>query len=211
MQGNELHEIAANYEKQTVEVWKDMDHFSFGRGIAMEYDLTLSDVETLFNEILHEYVRGKRKFWLLGCFISGLYADVIEEDDTITLYPEKYLPLNVAGLGYRHPRGTLEIVGNTGWWTGRFMTGGEIRIRGNAGRRLGAGMRGGRIVVEGNAEFGVGEFMKDGEILIKGDASWIGNEMRGGVIRIVGECELIAGSRTGGEIYLLRAGEWVKI
>jgi hypothetical protein len=208
---DKLHEIAAAYERKEVEMWKDGDHFIFGREVAIKYNPTILDVETLFNEILHGYIKGKRKFWLMGCFIAGLYVDVIRKDDTITLYPEKYLPLSIAGLGYRHPRGTLEIIGNTGWWTGRFMTGGELRIRGDVGRRLGAGMRGGRIVAEGNAEFGVGEFMKGGEIVVKGDACWIGNGMRGGVIRIEGECRLIAESRTGGEIYLLRDGEWVKI
>ncbi len=197
---DKLHQIVSDYTLHMTIGWRELDHFKFGLKAAQEYRPTISEIEKLFNDILHKEIKDQREYWLVGCFISGVYREVLDHDDAITLCTVEYHPQKVAGLGYRHLRGDLEIIGDTGWWTGRYMQGGEIIIEGNAGHRLGAGMRGGRIVVEGDAEFGVGEFMKDGEIVVKGNARWIGNEMKGGKIHIMGRCEEVSGTRRGGEI-----------
>jgi hypothetical protein len=54
---NVLHEIAADYERKVIETWRYEEHFGFGIKIAREYRLTTLDIEILFNEILHEYVK----------------------------------------------------------------------------------------------------------------------------------------------------------
>jgi len=201
------------------------DIFNFGRKIYKECRLSLSDVERMFNEVLPNYVQGG----MLGSFVSGLYHDAMGEDDILRLDLRNYYG-SVSGLGYRHRRGTLKIVGNkafclgfgmkggrievegnVGNYLGRYMEDGTIVVRGNARDWVGECMKGGRILIEGNAGNVVGEKMENGEIIIEGNAGfWIGDDMRGGVIRIRGSVRSVSYERWGGKIYVWRNG-WIEI
>jgi formylmethanofuran dehydrogenase subunit C len=173
--------------------------FDFGKGLVSEYAINLLEIERLFNKILPRYGRGGSQ----GFFISGLYKDIIREDDVLSLNLTKY-SASISGLGYRHSHGRLEIVGNKAYYIGMEMEGGDILINGNVGNYLGKSIKGGRIIVDGHARNWVGEKMEGGFILIKGDAGnivgkgmtggeiviegnvgyWVGDEARGGIIRV---------------------------
>lgn len=173
--------------------------FNFGKDIAREYAINLLEIERLFNDVLPRYMRGG----LLGFFISGLYKDIIREDDVLRLNLMRY-PASISGLGYLHSHGRLEIVGDKGYYLGMEMDGGEILISGNVGNYLGKLMKGGRIIVDGSARNWGGEKMEGGLILIKGNAGnivgkgmtggeiviegnvgyWVGDDARGGIIRV---------------------------
>lgn len=205
--------------------WAIEKIFNFGKGMAKEYHLDLLEIDRLFNQVLPHYMRGG----LLGCLISGLYTDIIKEDDTLRLYLKRY-PATVSGLGYRHHKGKLEIIGNRAYYLGVEMEHGQILVRGNVGNYLGKSIKGGQIMVEGNARNWVGERMKGGLIFIRGDAGhivgkkmtggeivvegdvgyWVGDDMRGGVIRIKGRYQSLGGERRGGEIYIL-GNKWERI
>ncbi|MEW6417992.1 MAG: hypothetical protein AB1480_07710 [Nitrospirota bacterium] len=203
---DKLDEIAKEYMSwgSGIPGWR-IDHFTiekifnFGNGISREYAINLLEIERLFNETLPRYGRGGSQ----GFFISGLYKEVIREDDVLRLNLTKY-PASISGLGYRHSHGRLEIVGNKAYYIGMKMTGGEILVSGNAGNYLGKSMKGGQIIVDGYVRNWAGEKMEGGIILIKGDAGnivgkgmtggeiiiegnvgyWIGDEARGGLIRV---------------------------
>lgn len=200
--------------------------FNFGKRIAGEYDLHLQEVGRLFNEILPQRMRGP----LLGFFISGAYNEVIQEDDLLCLNLSRYTG-TVSGLGYRHSKGRLEILGkgtyclgvkmesgeillrgNVGSHVGKFMQGGQIIIQGNAGNWIGQHMRGGLIRIRGNARDIIGKKMTGGEIVIEGDAGcWVADEMRKGIIRIQGEYGSLDEERRGGEIFQWQEDRWKRI
>ena len=201
------------------------DIFKFGRKIYKECRLSLKEIETLFNEVLPDYVQGG----MLGSFISGLYHDALNENDVLRLDLRKYYG-SISGLGYKHRMGILRIVGNRAFCLGFGMKGGLIEVEGNVGNYLGKYMEDGTVVVKGNARDWVGECMKGGKILIEGNAGnvvgekmeggeiviegnagfWVGDDMRGGVIRIKGNVRSISGDRWGGKIYVWRNG-WIEI
>ena len=201
--------------------------FEFGKAIAEEYRLNLGEVDRLFNDVLPKRTRGP----LSGFFISGAYHEIIREEDRLSLDLSRY-PGAISGLGFRHPRGRLELAGNRSFYLGGKMTGGEILLRGNAANHVGKYLQGGRIVIEGNVRNWVGQQMhggllivngnageiigKDmtgGEIIIEGDAGgWVGDGMKDGIIRIKGDCGPLDESiRTGGEIFGWQEGEWVEV
>jgi hypothetical protein len=203
---DKVDEIAKEYISwgSSMPVWKiDFSTiekiFNFGKGIVREYAINLLEIKRLFNEILPRYGRGGS----LGFFISGLYKDIIREDDVLRLNLTKY-PASISGLGYRHNHGRIEIVGNKAYYIGMEMEGGEILVSGNVGNYLGKSMKGGRITVDGSARNWIGEKMEGGFILTKGDAGnivgkgmtegeiviegdvgyWVGDEAKGGIIRV---------------------------
>ncbi|MEW6213753.1 MAG: hypothetical protein AB1478_00900 [Nitrospirota bacterium] len=157
--------------------------FSIGKRFAREYDVDILEIERLFNEVLSNYMRGG----LLGFFISGLYRDIIRENDFLRLNLRRY-PASISGLGYKHSCGRLEIVGDKAYYLGIEMEGGEILVSGNVGNYLGKSMKGGRIIVDGSARNWVGERMEGGFILIKGDVgNIVGKKMTGGEIVVEGD------------------------
>ena len=200
--------------------------FHYGKKAAEDYVLTLTDVTRLFNTTFPKRLRGA----LLGFFVSGAYHEVIREDDVLLLDLSNYAG-TVSGLGYRHPRGRLNIIGNRTYYLGVNMQGGEIVLKGSAGSHVGTFMEDGQIIIEGNAGNWIGQLMRGGvirvegdgghiigknmtggEIVIQGDAgSWVGDGMRKGIIRIRGECGAIDEERRGGEILRWQGQRWQAI
>lgn len=225
---DELHEISKQYVKKVRDLpqWRyrylEM-MFYYGTRMGEEYDVSLKEVERLFNEVLFNYVKGG----LLGAFISGMYSRTIRKDDMVVLDLSNYY--GVSGLGFRHSRGKLEVDGNRALYLGTEATGGEILARGNMSNCVGkknngctitvegnvrnwAGMemKDGKIRISGNAGEILGEKMTGGEILVEGDAGhWVGDDMGGGVIKVKGDFTT-SEERSGGEIYCWRDG-WVEI
>jgi len=174
--------------------------FSFGKDMAREYAINLSEIERLFNEVLSRYMRGG----LLGFFISGLYNEIIREDDFLGLNLRSY-PASISGLGYRHNRGKLNIAGDKAYYLGTEMEEGEILVSGSVGNYLGKSMRGGRLIVDGNARNWVGEKMEGGLILIKGDVgNIVGEKMTGGEIVVEGKAGYWIGEGARGGVIRVR-------
>lgn len=225
-----LDDIATEFVEfiRDIPTWKFefMDEiFKFGRKIGKECNLNLSDIEKLFNQVLNVYVQGG----MLGCFVSGLYHDLIEEGEILTLDLRNYRG-SVSGLGYRHERGILRLIGSKASFLGFYMKGGIVEVKGNVGNHLGRKMEDGRIIVKGNARDWIGECMKGGIIVVKGDVGnvigekmeggeiviegnagfWVGDGMRDGKIKIFGNVKSISFDRYGGKIYMWR-GSWVEL
>lgn len=193
-------EFVSNVPKWKVDRYSIERNFNFGIKITKDYFLSLQDIEKLFNDILPEYFGGG----FIGFFISGLYHEIIKDSDTLKLNLRVY-PASISGLGFRHPAGRLEIMGDKAYHVGMQMIAGEIYISGNTGNYIGKEMKGGRIVVYGNARNFVGDKMEggsilvkgnvldaigmrmtDGEIIIEGKAGyWIGEGAKGGIIKIL--------------------------
>ncbi len=177
----EFVEFVKNLPNWRFEVIEDV--FNFGKRICNDCKLKVEDIEELFNNVMPNYVRGG----LLGSFISGLYSDVMGEDDILRLDLNKYSG-SISGLGYMHKKGKLIVYGNRAFCLGYKMRGGIIEVFGNVGNYLGKQMEGGEIIVHGNARNWVGEKMKGGRIVIKGNAGdIIGYKMEGGEIVIKGK------------------------
>jgi len=226
---DKLHEIAKEYMQWGLDIpsWRfdaaSTRVFEFGRRLARQYNIDIFEVGRLFNEVLPHYTRAG----LAGCFISGLYRDIIKQGDVIRLHLTAY-PGSIYGIGYRHPRGRLEVIGDRAHFLGAEMEGGEISIKGNVGNYLGKLKRGGEISIEGSARNWVGERMEGGVIFIRGNVrdalgekmaggeiwiegeagSWVGDDMRGGIIRIKGGYKSLSSDRWGGEIYKWEDGGW---
>ncbi len=227
---DKLEDIAGEYRSWVVKipVWRPETGervFHFGKEIAEEYDLNLNEVRKLFNEVLPQGMRGA----MLGFFVSGTYHTLIRKADTLLLDLTKYR-CAVSGLGYRHPRGKLEIAGNRAYYLGLNMRDGKILLKGYAGSHVGTWMGGGRIVIEGNvgnwvgwhlsggvirikgnAKDIIGKKMTGGEIIVEGNAGgWVGDGMIDGVIRIQGKCGSWDAERSGGQIFRWQEG-WKRI
>ncbi|MFP3869337.1 MAG: hypothetical protein ACLFVT_00460 [Syntrophobacteria bacterium] len=199
--------------------------FLFGERIAEEYALNMQEVRRLFGEVLPKWMRGA----LIGFFISGAYHAIIGEGDLLVLDLSLY-PGTLSGLGYRHPRGALTILGDRAYYLGVNMRGGEILFRGHPGNHVGTSMQGGKITIEGNARNWIGhdmcgglirvkgnvghiigKRMLGGEIIIEGDVGWwVADGMKKGVIRIYGACGS-SEDKEGGQIFLWRGGEWKEV
>jgi formylmethanofuran dehydrogenase subunit C len=83
---------------------------------------------------------------------------------------------------------SIRVFGDTGKWTGEYMSGGEIHVEGDVGDQTGRFMSGGEIHVERNAGYFIGSFMNGGEIHVKGNAGdYAGYSMSGGTLRIDGD------------------------
>ncbi len=183
-----LHNVAEEFVEFVRELpnWKleiFEDVFNFGKKICIDCRLGLEDIEVMFNDILPNYVRGG----LIGCFISGLYHNILGDGDVLRLNLYKYSG-SISGLGYMHKKGKLIVYGNRAFCLGYKMRGGIIEVFGNVGNYLGKQMEGGEIIVHGNARNWVGEKMKGGRIVIKGNAGdIIGYKMEGGEIVIKGK------------------------
>lgn len=229
---DKLHEIAKEYMRWGLDIpsWRfdaaSARVFEFGRRLAREYNVDIFEVSKLFNGVLPHYTRAG----LAGCFISGLYIDIIKQGDIIKLNLMTY-PGSIYGIGYRHPKGRLEVVGNRAHFLGAEMEGGEVFIKGNVGNYLGKLKKDGNILVEGNVRNWVGEKMEGGTIFIKGNVgdalgekmiggeiliegnigSWVGDDMRGGIIRIKGKYKSLSSDRRGGEIYVWENSKWTLI
>jgi|Deesub1362B_J571_1020462.scaffolds.fasta_scaffold00915_3 formylmethanofuran dehydrogenase subunit C len=225
---NKLHEIAKDYVRKASEIphWR-MKYlekiFNMGERIAVEYSVTLSEVEEFFNNILFNYVKGG----LFGAFISGMCSTIMKKDDRIHFQLENYL--SVSGIGFRHSRGVIQVNGNRAYYLGAEAEGGEISVKGDVGNYLGKLNDGCKILVEGNARNWVGKMMKNGSIVITGNAGdilgekmsggeivvegnagyWVGDDMTGGIIRIKGDFS-VSNEVRGGEIYCWSDG-WVSI
>ncbi|MEN2985155.1 MAG: hypothetical protein ABDH16_00590 [Thermodesulfovibrionaceae bacterium] len=186
---DKLSEVAKQYSEFVLNIpkWKvDRNsiekNFNFGVKIVKDYSLCLQDIEKLFNEILPKYFGGG----FIGFFISGAYHEIISDNDTIKFNLGVY-PASISGLGFRHPIGRVEIIGDRAYYVGMLMTGGEIYVFGNTGNYIGKEMKGGRIIVYGNARNFIGDKMEGGSILIKGNAlDAVGMRMTGGQIIIEG-------------------------
>jgi len=229
---DKLHEIAKEYMRWGLDIpsWRfdaaSARVFEFGRRLAREYNVDIFEVSKLFNEVLPHYTRAG----LAGCFISGLYIDIIKQGDIIKLNLMTY-PGSIYGIGYRHPKGRLEVVGNRAHFLGAEMEGGEVFIKGNVGNYLGKLKKDGKILVEGNVRNWVGEKMEGGTIFIKGNVgdalgekmiggeiliegnigSWVGDDMRGGIIRIKGKYKSLSSDRRDGGIYVWENSKWTLI
>lgn len=193
-------EFVLNIPKWKVDRYSIERNFNFGIKITKEHFLTLQDIEKLFNDILPQYFGGG----FIGFFISGLYYEIIKDSDTLKLNLRVY-PASISGLGFRHPVGRLEIVGDKAYHVGMLMTGGEINIFGNSGNYIGKEMKGGRIIIYGNARNFVGDKMEGGLILVRGDVlDAIGMKMMGGEIIIEGKAGYWIGEGArGGTIKVL--------
>ncbi len=223
----ELHEISKQYVKKVTDLpqWRFeylATMFDYGVRMGKEYEISLKEVERLFNQVLFNYVKGG----LLGAFISGLYSRTISKDDVLSLDLTHYY--GVSGLGFRHSTGTLIVKGNGALYLGTEASGGEILARGNMSNCVGKRNNGCKITVEGNVRNWAGMEMRDGmikvsrnagdilgekmsggEIVVEGNAGhWVGDDMSGGTIKIKGDFTP-SGERSRGEIYCWRNG-WVK-
>ena len=121
-------------------------------------------------------------------------------------------------VGHSMSRGSIEIHGDVGNFTGQHMRGGNINVRGNAGAWVGNNMSNGSINIDGN----VGDYlgaglpgdlhgMSDGVIYISGNAGdRVGDRMRRGIIIICGKTGDYCGSRmvAGTIIVLDTAGKY---
>jgi formylmethanofuran dehydrogenase subunit C len=67
-----------------------------------------------------------------------------------------------------------------------YMTGGKIIVRGAAGYNAGKGMKGGSIIVEGDVEKSAGNGMSGGTLTV-GSAEFVGKNMDGGEIHVLGD------------------------
>jgi hypothetical protein len=200
--------------------------FHFGRTIGEDYGLSLEEVDRLFNETLPQRLRGA----LLGFFMAGMCAGLVDKDAILRLDLSNYAGA-VSGLGFRHARGRLEILGDRAYLVGVRMRGGEILLKGNAGNHIGTFMDGGSIRIEGNARNWIGQHMRGGllritgnagnilgkrmsggELVIEGDAGhWLADDMLGGIIRIRGRCGSVDEERSGGEVLVWREQRWRRI
>lgn len=201
----EYFELVSNIPKWKVDRYSIEKNFNFGIKIARDYFLSLNEAEKLFNHILPEYFGGG----FIGFFISGLYHEIIKQDTTLKLKVKKY-QASIAGLGFRHPSGILEIIGDKAYHVGMQMNSGEIHVFGNSGNHIGKEMKDGKIIICGNARNFVGEKMKGGSILIKGNAlDAIGMKMTGGEIIIEGKAGYWIGEGAkGGVIKILLQSEF---
>ncbi len=204
LQYDRLHEVAKEYSDfaKGIPLWKVdphtiEQHFSFGIKTIRNIRLTLNDVEKLFNEHLCKFFDGGS----IGFFLSGMYHEIMRNDDTIKLNLKAFR-VSISGLGYRHPAGKLEITGDKAYYLGTQMLGGEIHVAGNAGNHIGGEMRGGLMVIYGNARNFIGERMEGGKIIVKGNAlDAIGIKMLGGEIIIEGSAgHWIGAAAKGGKI-----------
>lgn len=197
--------------------------FEFGKAAMEEYALNLSEIGRLFNEVLHKWSRGP----LLGFLAAGASHEIIQDHDVLLLDLTKYSGA-ISGLGYKHPRGKLELVGDRAFYIGAKMTGGEILLRGHAANHVGKYLNGGEIIIEGNAGNWIGQQMQGGlitikgsggdiigkgmtggEIIIEGSAGgWLADGMKSGVIRVRGEYGPIDEGRSGGEVFAWCGDEW---
>ncbi|MCX7914327.1 MAG: hypothetical protein N2511_07065 [Thermodesulfovibrionales bacterium] len=199
-----LYEVAREYAHfaKDIPLWR-VDYqtieqnFNFGIRIAQEIKLTVEDVGRLFNEHLPKFFDGG----CIGFFVSGVYHKTITEKDVLKLNLRAF-KVSVSGLGYRHPAGRLEIIGDKAYYLGIQMEDGEIQVFGNTGNHIGGKMRGGMIVIHGSARNFVGEQMEGGKIVIKGNAiDAIGIRMVGGEIVIEGKAgHWIGAAAKGGKI-----------
>lgn len=80
----------------------------------------------------------------LGFYFSALINKIIKEGDLITLDLNEIL---LQGLGTSFEKGTLRIIGGTGYDTGFKMKGGLLIVNGNTGHNTGLHMVGGEIRV----------------------------------------------------------------
>lgn len=185
-------------DRQTID-----ENFNFGLKISKNYNLSIEDISKIFNEFIPKYFNGG----LIGFFISGIYYKLIEDSDTLEINLNSY-PASISGLGYKHPKGILNIKGNKAYYIGAQMISGEIHIFGNTGNHIGKEMKGGKIVVYGNARNFIGEKMEGGSIFIKGNAAdAIGLKMIGGTIIIEGKAGYWIGEKAkGGVINILSRG-----
>lgn len=171
---------------------------------------------------------GNRKLTLGDLFdVEG------EMSDTITVVTGNCDRVKL--IGKEMSFGHIHIVGDAGFNTGSYMTGGSILIDGNTLDYLGAmmegglihckgdtghfvggaykgeteGMTGGEIVVEGSAGHEAGCFMRRGLVAIGGDAGdFTGIHMLAGTVVVMGQSGGRAGANmTRGTIVLMNGTE----
>lgn len=204
IQYDRLLEVAKEYAQfaKDIPLWRVDSYtieqnFSFGLKMAREIMIKTDEVVRLFNEHLPKFFDGG----CIGFFVSGLYYETIKSHDTLKLDLNVF-KVSLSGLGYRHPAGRLEIMGDKAYYLGMQMRGGEIQVFGNTGNHIGAEMRGGMIIIQGNTRNFVGEKMQEGTIIIKGNAlDAIGIKMLGGQIIIEGKAgQWIGAAAKGGRI-----------
>jgi formylmethanofuran dehydrogenase subunit C len=106
-------------------------------------------------------------------------------------------------LGSGMENGIISVEGNAGEKAGSWMRCGSISIGGNAGDDIGMYMTGGKIIVRGAAGYNAGKGMKGGSIIVEGDVEKsAGNGMSGGTLT-VGSAEFVGKNMDGGEIHVL--------
>lgn len=128
-------------------------------------------------------------------------------DDTLTI---EGADAQLDFIGSDLDAGVIRVIGNTGAYAARKMTGGKLEIRGNAGDYLASGVTGGTIHVSGNAGDRIGSFMPGdrfgmlgGMAVIEGNiGARAGEKMRRGTIVVRGKTGEGAGTRMiGGTIW----------
>jgi formylmethanofuran dehydrogenase subunit C len=201
--------------------------FQYGRKVQKSYGLGLAEIEEMANIHLPAKVldfEGEIKMKIedeffdsyLGYFFSGVYHDIMDKGDVITIDLRRFPPGfphlryrlgNKWGFGYRHRKGELRIIGYSGGYLGQEMMGGRIEVVGRVSDRTGYRMVDGVIRIIGSCGWRTGDEMRGGRIIIEGDAGeWTGINMYGGEIRVRGEIKSI-GKRHGGRIFHWRE-EW---
>jgi|Deesub1362A_J573_1020465.scaffolds.fasta_scaffold00954_3 formylmethanofuran dehydrogenase subunit C len=226
-----LENVIADYlEKELDYRFEPHSAFLYGRKIQKNLGLDIEKIEELVNtELPEKIVEYEKEIKVnlqddmfdsfLGYFVSGLYHDVLKENETITFdlrsFPPKFPHLryrigNKWGFGYRHIRGELRIIGYSGGYLGHEMRGGVIDVVGRVSDRTGYRMRDGIIRVHGSCGWRTGDEMIGGRIVIDGDSGeWTGINMYGGEIRVRGKIKSV-GRRYGGRIYCWD-DRWVEI
>lgn len=84
----------------------------------------------------------------LGIYLSALANKIIKRNEEITLHLKK----NFSWIGFRLPKGSLTIIGNTNNYTGAYMKKGKLTVKGDAGEKTGYGMEDGKILVYGKVK-----------------------------------------------------------
>jgi len=141
----------------------------------------------------------------VGFFASGVFLSALVNGGEGNRYEiiTEHLMTPLDGLGYLN-RKEVVVLGNTGHWVGRYMSGGTGMIHGDIGTHACFEMTGGSMVVEGNATIAPGYMMRGGSLVIKGNTGEsAGLFMKGGKLQVLGEIGSVGKTLSwgGGEIW----------
>lgn len=182
-----------NSDKKTVSVLlKSCSAFTKKRGIMLDSIYTLGN--KLANKIPHftkddleelskRLTPKNCQDMYLGFYISALINKIATEDSTITLK----LDVELFGIGAYQEKGTTNVEGDLGYFTGHFLKGATLIVEGNTGNRTGNGMKLGKIVITGGAGEETGDFMKGGEIITYGKVKSVSENFDRGAIYSMGK------------------------
>jgi glutamate synthase domain-containing protein 3 len=134
--------------------------------------------------------------------VNRKLRELIQQDDEIIVEkPHSVHNFATALKG----KGTVTVMGSTGFYTGGFLQGPTTIIKGNTGLYTGDNMSAGEIIVEMNSGSNCAPSMVGGTVVVKGHSgSRAGWGMKGGNLIICGNVGMWSGKMTlGGRIIIL--------